>query len=99
MLLIATAACQDSGTGPGKAEVAAPAFAVGSNRWVTRVNMPSDRINTTAVSVTNAQGRTILYVIGGRSTASTGFCGGGLSKVQAYDPVANKWTTRAPSPV
>ena len=96
--LITATACQDSATEPEQARVSAPAMAVASNRWVTRVNMPSDRIDVTTAVVTNAQGRTILYVIGGRSPGAFNFCTSMLSKVQAYDPVANTWTTKAPFP-
>jgi N-acetylneuraminic acid mutarotase len=98
-LLIVTAACQDSATEPEQAQVSAPALAVASNSWLTRANMPSDRINTTTATVTDAQGRTFLYVIGGRNPSSTaGFCSGGLSKVQAYDASTNTWSTKAPFP-
>jgi N-acetylneuraminic acid mutarotase len=61
--------------------------------------MPSDRILTTTASVADAQGRTTLYVIGGRNPSSTaGFCGGGLSKVQAYNAATNTWSTKAQFP-
>ena len=103
-LLIMAAACQDSPTQPEQqpepADLASTAAAAAvSNTWITRANMPADRINTTTATVTDAQGRTTLYVIGGRSPSSTaGFCGGGLSKVQAYDASANTWSTKAPFP-
>jgi N-acetylneuraminic acid mutarotase len=96
--LFTSTACQDSPTEPEQAEVSAPSLAVGSNRWVTRVNMPSDRVEVTTAVVTNPQGRTILYVIGGRSPGAFNFCTSMLSKVQAYDPVANTWSTKAPFP-
>ena len=106
-LLIVTAACQDSPTGPeqpvepaaAELSTVASATAAASNNWLSRANMPSDRVNTTTVTVTDAQGHTILYVIGGRSPSSTaGFCSAGLSKVQAYDASTNTWSTKAPFP-
>jgi N-acetylneuraminic acid mutarotase len=105
--MLLTAGCQDSPTAPEQPEiaapeqssVAAPALAVAANSWSTRANMPTDRVNTTTAAVTNAQGHSILYVIGGRSPSSTaGFCSAGLSKVQAYDATTNTWSTRAPFP-
>jgi N-acetylneuraminic acid mutarotase len=102
---IGTAACQDSPTEPQQpAEPAAALSAsatttAASNSWITRANMPTDRVNTTAATVTDAQGGSVLYVIGGRSPISdANFCSAGLSKVQAYDASANTWRTRAPFP-
>jgi N-acetylneuraminic acid mutarotase len=101
-LLLVSTACQDSPTEPERLdqpELSAPQYAVASNTWLTRANMPSDRMNTTTATVTNAQGQTILYVIGGRNPSSTaGFCAGGVSKVQAYNASTNTWTTKAPFP-
>ena len=109
LVVIGSAACHDSATEPEQAQLsaaestasaldAAPA-AVASNTWLTKANMPSDRILTTTASVADAQGRTTLYVIGGRNPSSTaGFCAGGLSKVQAYNSETNSWSTKAPFP-
>jgi N-acetylneuraminic acid mutarotase len=103
-LLIVTAACQDTPTEPEQprepvAELSTAASAVASNTWITQANMPTDRVNTTAATVTDAQGRSVLYVIGGRvSYSDANFCSAGLSKVQAYDASANTWRTRAPFP-
>jgi N-acetylneuraminic acid mutarotase len=103
MILLGSAACQDSPTEPQPtqpAELPAPLFAVASNTWMTRANMPSDRINTTTATVTDAQGRSVLYVIGGRHASSTaGFCSAGLGKVEAYNVSTNSWATRAPFPL
>jgi N-acetylneuraminic acid mutarotase len=100
--LIVTAACQDTPTEPPsspQAESSRPALAVAANSWITRATMPTDRVNTTTATVTDAQGRSVLYVIGGRSPFSdANFCSAGLSKVQAYDASANTWKTRAPFP-
>jgi N-acetylneuraminic acid mutarotase len=103
-LLIVTAACQDTPTEPEQprepaAELSTAAAAAASNTWITRANMPTDRVNTTTATITDAQGRSVLYVIGGRSPFSdANFCSAGLSKVQAYNVTANTWRTLAPFP-
>jgi N-acetylneuraminic acid mutarotase len=104
---MSSVACHDSATEPEQAglsastdTVAALAAAVASNSWLTKANMPSDRIRTTTASVADPQGRTTLYVIGGRNPSSTaGFCSAGLSKVQAYNSGANTWSTKAQYPI
>jgi N-acetylneuraminic acid mutarotase len=103
--MIVTAACQDSPTepqqpaGPAAELSTTTASATASNTWSTKANMSTDRINTTTATITDAQGRSVMYVIGGRSPTSTaGFCSAGLSKVQAYNVSTNTWTTRAPFP-
>ena len=98
VLLLAALACQDQQSDPMLAPTDQSANAT-ANQWITRANMPTDRINTTTATVKNARGRTILYVIGGRNPSSTAAsCSGGLSKVQAYDATANTWRTKAPFP-
>ena len=110
LALIATAACHDSATEPEQADLslsaagessptASAVAAAASNTWLTKANMPSDRINTTTATISDAQGRTTLFVIGGRNPASTaGFCSAGVGKVQAYNSAANTWSTKAPFP-
>jgi N-acetylneuraminic acid mutarotase len=102
-LLIVTAACQDTPTEPQQAvepaaEFATPAFAVGSNSWLTRADMPNDRGNATAASVTNAQNQTVLYVFGGRRVRANGSAGAQLRDLQAYNTATNSWTFKTPSP-
>ena len=53
----------------------------------------TERRDLTAATVTNAAGHSIVYVIGGRTTA-----GASLGKVMAYDVTANTWTTKASLP-
>src|SRR4051812_49974508 len=70
VLLIVTAACQDTPTEPKQprepaAELSTAASAVASNSWITRANMPSRPANTTTATITHAQGPSVLYVIGG----------------------------------
>jgi N-acetylneuraminic acid mutarotase len=94
---LAVAACGDDPVQPNVAEqpAAAPAFAVAPNSWVVRADLWSvERWEPTAATVTDAAGRSIVYVIGGRSAA-----GGSLTKVMAYDVSTNKWTLKAPLPV
>src|SRR3954469_347362 len=101
-LLILATACQDAPTQPEQQSEPAqlPSMAAAtSNTWVTRANMPSDRVNTTTATLTDAQGQTILYAIGGHNPGSTNsVCIGGQSKVQAYNASTNTWSTKAPFP-
>src|SRR4051812_26885407 len=99
VLLIVTAACQDTPTEPEQprepvAELSTAASVVASNSWITRANMPSDRYDPAVAVVTNAQGQTVLYAIGGRTTTGSAPVG----KVQAYNAATNTWTTRASLP-
>jgi N-acetylneuraminic acid mutarotase len=76
--------------------VLAPAAA---GTWRSRATMPSDRFNVAAAVVTDAQGRSTLYAIGGKNPGSTApFGSGGLTTVQAYRSATNSWITRAPLP-
>ena len=91
-------ACSDQQSDPSLAPSGSSADAA-AGQWVMRANMSTDRVNTTTATVTDAQGRTTLYVIGGRNPSSTGsFCSGGLSKAQAYNATTNTWKTRADFP-
>jgi len=91
------AACGEEPTEPTQlatTEIASPAAAVASNSWITRKDMWStERRDLTVTTVTNAAGHSIVYVIGGRTTA-----GASLGKVMAYDATANTWTTKASLP-
>jgi N-acetylneuraminic acid mutarotase len=93
---LALASCGDSASEPERAEKALPTaeFAVASNSWIQRTDMPSDRFNLATAVVTNALGQSILYAIGGSTPT-----GGSLSKVQAYNVATNSWTTKAPLPM
>jgi N-acetylneuraminic acid mutarotase len=91
------ASCADSPTepaviNPGSAE--ALAVAATSNAWIKRANMPSDRYQPAVAVVTNAQGQTVLYAIGGSTPH-----GSPLGTVQAYNAATNTWTYRASLPV
>jgi len=71
----------------------APQFAVASNTWTSRRDMPLERHGPATATVPNASGQSILYVIGGSSAA-----GGSLSRVQAYNVATNTWSYKAPLP-
>jgi hypothetical protein len=92
------AACGEEPTEPTQlatTEIASPAAAVASNSWITRKDMWStERHDLTAATVTNAAGHSIVYVIGGRTTA-----GAPLGKVMAYDATTNTWTAKASLPI
>lgn len=89
LALLALAACGDDPTQPGRA----PVYAVASNRWITRADMPTERFRLAAAVVPNAAGQSVLYAIGGVSpTLSL------LGKVQAYNAATNAWSTKASLP-
>jgi N-acetylneuraminic acid mutarotase len=97
LVLLATVGCQDdsrSPTEPGAGSLATPQLALGSNTWVARKDMPSDRNDFALATVPNASGQSILYVMGGHSPG-----GGGVSQVNAYNVATNTWTWRAQMPV
>lgn len=78
-------------TGP---KTPTPSFQVvaGSGSWVTKAPMPTAR-HQPGVGIVNG----ILYAVGGLS--GNPFEGTGtLSTFEAYDPVTNTWTTKAPLP-
>jgi N-acetylneuraminic acid mutarotase len=93
----AFAACGDDTTEPNsttEGNPPAPAFAVASNSWITRANMPSNRTDLAAATVTNAAGQSIVYAIGGLSPG-----GIPLATVTAYNVATNTWTFRRALPV
>lgn len=91
---VALAACGEDTTEPASADMPAPALAVASNTWIKGANVPGiERFGPAVVSVKNAAGQSVVYVIGG-CTAE----GGGRNTVQAYDVTTNSWAARAPVP-
>lgn len=94
----ALASCRDTLTTPTETEAepspTTPAFAVASNSWVTRADMPLERSGLATAVVTNASGQSILYAIGGKTRT-----GGSLSRVQAYNVATNTWSWKAPLPI
>jgi energy-converting hydrogenase Eha subunit A len=59
--------------------------------WLAKASMPTPREGL-AVGVVNG----ILYAVGGYNSAVP--VDVGLGTVEAYDPIANSWTTKAPMP-
>jgi N-acetylneuraminic acid mutarotase len=96
LMCLASASCGERVTEPEKAATPGaptPAFAIASNTWLTRTDMPStDRLLFATAVVPNATGQSILYAIGGLSA------GGTVSRVQAYNVATNTWTWKAPLP-
>ena len=92
---VAALGCQNDATAPDPAPASpVPDFAVASNSWITRHDMPIERYAFATATVTNAAGQSILYAIGGRNAT-----GGSLSRVQAYNVATDSWTYKAPLPV
>lgn len=95
--LVLAACGEDITTEPtpaAEANPTAPELALASNSWITRANMPSNRTDLAAATVTNAAGRSIVYAIGGLNPNRVP-----LAKVTAYDVATNSWTFRRPLPV
>jgi N-acetylneuraminic acid mutarotase len=91
------ASCADSPTEPAAINSASPealVVAATANVWSKRANLPSDRKNPAVAVVTNAQGQTVLYAIGGATSHYSP-----LGTVQAYNAATNTWSNRASLPV
>ena len=102
-LVLAAAGCRDGATSlaePTTAQLAsASELAVASNTWVTRKDLETEQYTDFATAtVTDASGRSVLYVIGGRAGNLSPFTESGLAKVRAYDVATNRWTVRASLP-
>jgi N-acetylneuraminic acid mutarotase len=104
-LLICALGCREDSTAPtdptATTSPATPEFAVASNTWLTRADMPStERYWMATATVKNSAGESILYVIGGKTDPGDCECNGGsLSKVQAYNVATNTWSYRASLPL
>jgi hypothetical protein len=97
LALFAILGCQDDGrspTDPGTTPEPTPQLAIGSNTWVARKDMPSDRNDFAVATMPNASGQSVLYVMGGHRPG-----GGGVSQVNAYNVATNTWTWKAQMPV
>jgi N-acetylneuraminic acid mutarotase len=91
-------ACANEPTAPESTEPEAAVTAAAlAGSWTARSQYPINVSDVTGASVTDAAGRTIMYVIGGQTRC----CSAGLitDAVKAYDPAANKWTPKAHYPV
>jgi hypothetical protein len=83
--------CRDEAplpTGPEPASVSpVPDFAVASNSWITRRDMPSTERTSVATASLTQDGQSVLYVIGGKTSS-----GASLGKLMAYHVKTNTWT-------
>src|SRR4051794_31934912 len=74
-MLLATLGCRDNLTGPTATDAGSPVpvatSEVTSNTWLKRRDMPLDLVSQAAAVIPNAQGQSILYVMGGRKAQST----------------------------
>jgi N-acetylneuraminic acid mutarotase len=68
----------------------APEFAIASNTWLKRADMPGARRSFAVTSLQNTSGQSVVYVIGGIGPDNRP-----LSRVQAYNVATNTWSTRA----
>jgi N-acetylneuraminic acid mutarotase len=92
------AACADDTTTEPTSAAQPPATVpelavVASNSWITRANMPANRTDLAAATVTNAAGQSIVYAIGGRNLNGTP-----VNTVTAYNVATNTWTFRRTLP-
>ena len=78
-------------TGTGTALTTLEAYDPVSNTWTTKASMSIGREGP-AAGVING----VLYVAGGVVGGTNG--GTALTALEAYDPVSNTWTTKAPMP-
>ena len=91
-------ACASEPTAPQPPETAAAvAAAVGAGSWIARAPYPINVSDAASASITDAGGRTTMYVIGGRPKC----CGAGqiTDAVKAYDAATDAWTPKARLPV
>jgi N-acetylneuraminic acid mutarotase len=95
------AACGEETTQPdtGGNQPSLPQLAVTSNTWIERRLMPLDVRWPAAAAVPNAQGQSILYVMGGQKLESNLPREVPLGEVRAYNVATNIWTTRKDMPV
>jgi hypothetical protein len=88
--LMVLPSCAPETTQPSLSEASvpvAPALTVTSNSWLTRRNMPIDRVFMTVATVPDAAGRSVVYAIGGMHTTTRLT----LGEVRAYNAATNTW--------
>lgn len=97
---LAVVSCAEETTAPNTAAPSAgPDFALASNTWLTRRDMPLELIEQVAAVVPNAAGQSILYAIGG-GLADSPKPGAliPLGEVRAYNVATNTWTSKRDMP-
>jgi len=71
-------------------------YDIATDRWSKCKALPTPRTALCAVAATDSLGHMLIYAIGGRNFDLPG---NGLSVVEAYDPLADTWTSKAPMPL
>lgn len=82
-------------TAPWIFQTVTEAYDPGNNTWSTKAPMPTGR------DVTGTNGAVVdgkMYVMGGNAKSKGGGFGFCTDANEAYDPVTDTWTTRAPMP-
>jgi hypothetical protein len=69
------------------------AYNPATDTWTTKAPMPTPRLALDAGVL-----KSIIYAVGGTTEVGYESTGKGLSTVEAYDPVADKWTSKTPMP-
>jgi N-acetylneuraminic acid mutarotase len=88
------AGCGDEATQPIPPPAtgsAATESAIGSNRWITRADMPSDRTGPAVAVLGNGSGKSVVYAIAGSLADRVR----PARMVQAYDVSTNTWSFKA----
>jgi N-acetylneuraminic acid mutarotase len=90
---VGLAACGEEATQPNTAanQPNVPQLAVASSTWIQRRLMPLDVRSPAAANVPNAQGQSILYVMGGQKLESDFPNEVPLGEVRAYNVATNTW--------
>jgi N-acetylneuraminic acid mutarotase len=83
-------ACEQDPTSPDRETRSVASLSAGT--WTTKAPMPIATWQLAAGVVMNAEGRTILYAIGGPTVDRTGL-------IKAYDPVSDSWEPRQLAPI
>ena len=94
-------ACGEETTQPNTAEdrPTAPQFAVTSNTWLTRRDMPLELFEQATAVVPNAAGQSILYAIGGGQPDGLPGAPVPMGEMRAYNVATNTWTSKQDMPV
>jgi Kelch motif len=94
-------ACGEETTQPSTEvhQSTAPQLAVTSNTWLTRRDMPLGVKSPAGAVVPNAQGQSILYVMGGQKVESDYPNEVPLGEVRAYNVATNTWAWKKDMPV
>jgi N-acetylneuraminic acid mutarotase len=93
-------ACGEETTQPNTAvdQPTAPQFAVTSNTWLTRRDMPLDMVYQATAVVPNAAGQSILYVFGGAKPDIFATAPVPTGEVRAYNVATNSWASKRDMP-